>query len=163
MKNSKFIAYDKLQKKFLYPYPHGFSILGETNTFNLIEQQVKQATPKQTFLERLGDIVILESIGNTDKNGKEIFEGHFLKFTRHPNYAMDSCLLFIVWDDTSACFSYYESNPIHGFLFPMSLSSHDELKKDVLAHCEIIGDCFTNPELLDNFSGKQFIIEKYLL
>ena len=53
MRNLKFRAWDNLQKKYLWPYPNGFNVLGEVTCFNLIEQQCSEFNPdKLTSLER---------------------------------------------------------------------------------------------------------------
>ena len=71
----QFRAWDKLQGKFLYPYPEAFNILGEVTCFDLIGEQLKEFTPEKTTLERLNDVIITQYTGLNDKNGKKIFEG----------------------------------------------------------------------------------------
>ena len=79
----KFRAYDKLQNKFLYPYPNGFNILGEVTCFDLIGQQLKEFTPHLTTLERLNDVEIMQFTGLKDDEGTEIWEGDIIEYTQH--------------------------------------------------------------------------------
>ena len=74
MREKKFRAWDKIAKKFLYPWPDGFHILGETTCFDLIGQQLKERNPEKSTLSMLNDIEITEYTGRKDKDGKEIYE-----------------------------------------------------------------------------------------
>jgi len=40
MREIKFRAWDKIAKKFMWPWPDGFHLLGETTCFDLIGQQL---------------------------------------------------------------------------------------------------------------------------
>ena len=83
--------------------------------------------------------------GLKDKNGIEIYEGYILQYTEHEGYLMGSCKMLICWDDEMAGFGYKMDSP-HDFF--RSFWNHDELKEDVLNHCEVIGNIYENPELL---------------
>jgi len=84
--------------------------------------------------------------GLTDKNSREIYEGDVLRYTKHSGYIMENCLMLVCFDTDTATFGYKSSiSMFSDYIF--SFSNHDELKEDVLNHCEIIGNIFNNPEL----------------
>ncbi len=133
-RNLKFRAWDKLQNKFLYPYPNGFDILGETTCFDLIGMQIKEFTPNLTTLERLNDVIITQFTGIYDKNKKEIFEGDILKVE-----------LF-----TKPYLITYGNSEKFGASFCVE-SKHSTwyLCKIWADSSEIIGNIFENPELYE--------------
>ena len=88
---------------------------------------------------------LCQCTGLNDKHGKEIYEGDILHYTEHPGYLLSTTNMIVCWNDEYAGFGYKAKN-MHGFF--MSFWNHDELKKDVLDHCEIIGNIYDNPGLL---------------
>lgn len=89
------------------------------------------------FLE-FCDVVLMQSTGLFDKNGKEIFEGDILKCT-----SFDGCLWCetVSWDSTIAGFAThqngYDATPIEYITDSKAIT------------IEIIGNIYENPELLE--------------
>ena len=93
--------------------------------------------------------------GLTDKNGKKIFEGDVLKYTRknwhEPLSSKNGTdligFLEIYYDDTCSAFKYWhydENRKIFGSGF---LSLQDSRAEETII--EVIGNVFDNPELLE--------------
>ena len=84
-RQSKFRAWDKVQKKFLDPWPEGFHLLGETTCFDTIGQQLAEREPfDKTTLEKLNDVIITQYTG-VQINGKDVYEGDIGKFENSNN------------------------------------------------------------------------------
>lgn len=93
---------------------------------------------------------LFEPKGFIDKNEKQFGDGDVLQFTEHPKYLLKTGKMLVCWDDDYGCYGYkYEHSENNKHIIPFV--SHDELKEDVLNHCEIIGDIEKNPELLSVF------------
>lgn len=73
--NNKYRVWDKLAKKWLYPYPKGFNIFGECTCFSLIEQSFHENHKEMGLLEFLNNIEIVTYTGEIDQSGLEIYEG----------------------------------------------------------------------------------------
>jgi uncharacterized phage protein (TIGR01671 family) len=134
MREIKFRAWDKVAKKFLFPWPEGFYILGETTCFDLIGHQLKERSPEKSTLEMLNDVEIMQYTGLKDRNGKEIYEGDVCK---------DICIngneyapLFVIFDEGAFSLKYSES-------YIPCLCDID------LDHIEIVGNIYENPELME--------------
>lgn len=85
-----------------------------------------------------------------DKLGKDFGDGAILQFTEHPKYLLKTGKMLVCWDCENGCYGYKYEHSINKEHI-ISFSSHDELKEDVLNHCEIIGDKKKNPDLLSIF------------
>lgn len=132
MREKKFRAWDKVAKKFLYPWPDGFHILGETTCFDLIGQQLKERSPEKSTFEMLNDVEITEWTGLLDKKGKEIYEGDIIT-----NRSYDYKITF--WSGAFWCQPVDEANEAYNL----------SLVHDHNMTGEIIGNIYNNLELLE--------------
>jgi len=89
--------------------------------------------------------VLRETVGQFtglhDMAGNEIYEGDILYYSEHPKYILPSCNMIVCWDDDNACFGY-KMDSLNDFF--RSFNDHDELKYDVLDHCELTGNIHDN-------------------
>jgi uncharacterized phage protein (TIGR01671 family) len=117
----------------MYPWPDGFSILGETTCFDLIGQQLKERSPEKNTLEMLNDVEIMQYTGLHDKNGKEIYEGDNAEGNLFDRRV--PIMGTIVYDIAYACYALQNE----AGLTPLFK----------IAEIEIIGNIYENPELLE--------------
>ena len=84
---------------------------------------------------------ICQYIGETDKEGKKIFEGDIIGFitlgSTESGYSKSSCLGEVVWSKEKCCFHVTNR---------LSAESWE-----VLAGCKVLGNVFDNKEMLDDF------------
>ena len=123
----RFRAWDKIHKT-MYEVDDIMSI-----DFGESEICVKTLFFERTNYYKFDDIVLMQSTGLTDKNGKEIFEGDVVKMAKN------------VYSEPT----YYEVVRHRGGAYRLESKQYGcELW---LRHtdCEIAGDIYENPELLE--------------
>ncbi|MEZ7593417.1 YopX family protein [Streptococcus sp. 27098_8_76] len=123
----KFRAWDTTNKEM---FKDTFSIT-ESGQVVVVEQEDVMCPPDYVFVDNL---VIMQSTGLKDKNGKEIFEGDIVKMAK----------------DVYSEPTYYEVVRHRGGAYRLESKQHGcELW---LRHtdCEVVGNIYENPELLED-------------
>ncbi len=112
--------------------------------------------------ERNGeDVILMQSTGLKDKNGKEVFVGDILKFNDewneycHEGYVDGSVegVNYVEVVKGEACFEFGKTRYPESSLFIYMEDEHlsfAELVKDKDFEFEIIGNIYKNPELLED-------------
>lgn len=128
----KFRAWDSIKKEM---FKDTFAIT-ESGEVVVVEQEFVTSTPDYVFVDHL---VIMQSTGLLDKNGKEIFEGDIIRYNidvvdikRHPTLGF-----YTVLDGREGFFGD-----------GMSIDDFEEDAKEFSKTAEIIGNIYENPELL---------------
>lgn len=128
---AKYRAWDSANKEM---FKDTFAIT-ENGQVVVVEQESVASSPDYVFVYHL---VIMQSTGLKDKNGKEIFEGDILACKTDDEVIN----LNIFWDEEHALFmfeskKYNEQEPLA------------ELVENNTYPFEIIGNIYENPELLE--------------
>ena len=123
----KYRAWDSAKKEM---FKDTFAIT-ESGQVVVVEQESVASSPDYVFVDHL---VIMQSTGLKDKNGKEIFEGDIVKMSK----------------DVYSEPTYYEVVRHRGGAYHLESKQHGcELW---LRHtdCEVVGNLYENPELLED-------------
>ncbi len=150
----KYRAWDSAKKEM---FKDTFAIT-ESGQVVVVEQESVASSPDYVFVEHL---VIMQSTGLKDKNGKEIFEGDILKFNDewneycHEGYVDGSVegVNYVEVVKGEACFEFGKTRYPESSLFIYMEDEHlsfAELVKDKDFEFEIIGNIYKNPELLED-------------
>lgn len=129
----RFRAWDKIHKT-MYEADDIMSI-----DFGKSEISVKTLFFERTNYYKFDDIVLMQSTGLTDKNGKEIFEGDIVKVTdgdERTNFPDGGIGTICGLDEI---FMWYIDGQVHNGLFDISQEYY----------IEVIGNIYENPELLE--------------
>ena len=122
----KFRAWDSSKKEM---FTDTFAIT-ESGQVVVVEQESVASPPDYVFVEHL---VIMQSTGLHDKNGKEIFEGDIVKMAKD------------VYSDPT----YYEIVRHRGGAYRFESNQHGCELWLRHTNCEVIGNIYENPELLE--------------
>lgn len=106
------------------------------------------------------DLVLMQSTGLTDKNGKEIFEGDILKFNdTWSDYCYEGYVdgeiagfNYVEIEKETTCFGFGKTRIPESSLFNLVNDEHftfKELITDTSFEFEIIGNIYENPELTE--------------
>lgn len=121
---------------------------------------VKTLFFEQTNYYKFDDIVLMQSTGLTDKNGKEIFEGDILKFNdTWSDYCYEGYVdgeitgvNYVEIEKETTCFGFGKTRIPESSLFDLMNNEHlafKELITDTSFEFEIIGNVWEDGELLD--------------
>ena len=144
----KFRVRNRKTNEWIHP-PHeiasldGVNLLGETILFGGFMDGVS--------IEDLNEIDTLQFTGLKDKNGKEIFEGDIIK-ERHFDGWFDK-----IGEDYLGVVKYktYSDNGMGhqfaGFVYYPDPDYTDFHGNVLSANCEVIGNIYDNPEILESF------------
>ena len=122
----KFRAWDSAKKEM---FTDTFAIT-ESGQVVVVEQEFVTSIPDYVFVDHL---VIMQSTGLHDKNGKEIFEGDIVKMAK----------------DVSVDTTYYEVVRRRGGAYSLESKQHGCDLWIRHTNCEVIGNIYENPELLE--------------
>ena len=128
----RYRAWDNVKKEM---FKDTFAIT-ESGQVVVVEQESIASSPDYVFVDHL---VIMQSTGIKDKNGKEIFEEDILDYNGRK--------ALVRWHGSYASFIYRFVDELQ--------NRNVEWKPLYLAYmkCEIIGNIYENPELLEDNHG----------
>ncbi len=135
MRKTKFRAWHKINKEWLWPYPEGFNIIGEVTVFDML---------KQRKVSDYINIEIVQFTGLLDKSGKEIYEGDIVKNDLSSKslivWVKDICAFYQAMIPYALSYSEYDGTTMKN-LMPHMIDMRFNLK-------EIIGNKYENGVLL---------------
>ena len=122
----KFRAWDSVKKEM---FKDTFAIT-ESGQVVVVEQEFVTSTPDYVFVDHL---IVMQSTGLKDKNGKEIFEGDIVKMAK----------------DVYSDLTYYEIVRHRGGAYRLESNQHGCELWLRHTNCEVIGNIYENPGLLE--------------
>lgn len=132
---TRFRAWDKIHK-IMYEVDDIMSI-----DFGKSEICVKTLLFEQTSRYDFDDIVLMQSTGLTDKNGKEIFEGDIVSDGDTTGDIKNHQTLGFYMVDDNGVERWFSDNA--------AIEDFDEYIETAARIIEIIGNIYTDPELLE--------------
>jgi uncharacterized phage protein (TIGR01671 family) len=130
MKEIKFRAWDKMNKKIFYlEHKEIFYDLNDRNNLNLVFYK----TNDKIIDEGIGDFELMQYTGLKDKNGKEIYEGDIVEIE-------ETGETYIVEFDIKKAKYIFRDNCGTGHNFDFNYYGNT---------FEVIGNIYENPELLE--------------
>ena len=123
----RYRAWDNVKKEM---FKDTFAIT-ESWQVVVVEQEDVMCPPDYVFVDNL---VIMQSTGLKDKNGKEIFEGDIVKMAK----------------DVYSELTYYEVVRHRGGAYRLESKQHGCELWLRHADCEVVGNIYENPELLED-------------
>lgn len=112
----------------------------ETKTMNGMAEIYRNRNQEIELRPRDGNIILMQSTGLFDKNGKEIFEGDIIRY--------DIDVVDIKKHPTLGFYTVLDGR--EGFFGDgMSINDFEEDAKEFSKTVEIIGNIYENPELLE--------------
>lgn len=152
----KFRAWDKQESKWLFGYEYpslgGFSMFGEV----MLMGEYHSLLNNYAANKRLDDIILMQSTGLTDRNGKEIFESDILSLDTVADLDQDCPVTVIGYVIYNEVRGYQAKNiKIINKEYLTKWSVHfGRVIEGVWIHTisfgesEVIGNIYTNPDLL---------------
>ncbi len=104
------------------------------------DKRVGMFIPSVTGSVYMGNSIDMRFTGLQIKE-KDLYAGDLFQYTEHEGYLLKSFIAEVILMPTEACFGYKKL----GSDTEVPFVSHDELKKDLLDHCEIVGNIHENP------------------
>lgn len=149
----KFRAWDTTNKEM---FKDAFAIT-ESGQVVVVEQEFVTSIPDYVFVDHL---VIMQSTGLFDKNGKEIFEGDILKFNDEwEDYCQEGYvdgssegINYVLIGSEMTYFIFEKTKYPDSSLFYYVNEEHltfQEVMEDNEFEFEIVGNVYENPELLE--------------
>lgn len=132
----KFRAWDSVKKEM---FKDTFAIT-ESGQVVVVEQEFVTSTPDYVFVDHL---IVMQSTGLLDKNGREIFEGDIVKRYRSPFFKAEWEYLIetVVREGASLLLGRDFGKNFGTLPFDSPFAKSDLL--------EVIGNVYENPELLE--------------
>lgn len=131
----KFRAWDSAKKEM---FKDTFAIT-ESGQVVVVEQESVASSPDYVFVDHL---VIMQSTGLKDKNGKEIFEGDIIS---------DGHTSRDIRHHQTLGFYTIDGNGVEGFFGDTaSLEDFEEVSKYISENIEIIGNIYENKDILED-------------